>query len=126
MYGKVKTIDIRTNKTIKVYPYAQVASGETGDSVPYILNQCTRKAGTVVPTKEYYYRFYEDEPTPHKVIAVYDLDFELIAEYINIKTAIEATSVGRDSIYKQLKNKLPIKERKSPTSGLFFVWKEVN
>lgn len=126
MYGKVKIIDIFTNKTIKVYASAQIASRETGDSAPYILNQCKRKAGTKVPTKNYYYyRFVEDEPTPHNVIAVYNLDFEPVAEYFNIQTAIDATGVGRDSIYKQLKNKLPIKERKSPTSGLFFVHKEV-
>ncbi len=125
MYGKVKTIDIYTNKTIKVYTTAQIASRETGDSASYILNQCKRKAGTKVPTKNYYYRFVNDEPTTHTIIAVYNLDFELVAEYFNIQTAIDATGVGRDSIYKQLKNKLPIKERKSPTSGLFFVHKEV-
>lgn len=125
MYGKVKTIDIFTNKTIKVYASAQIASRETGDSAPYILNQCKRKAGTKVPTKNYYYRFVEDEPTPHTIIAVLDLDFEPVAEYFNLQTAIDATSVGRCSIYKQLKNKLPIKERKAPTSGLYFMYKEV-
>ncbi len=125
MYGKVKTIDIYTNKTIKVYASAQIASRKTGDSASYILNQCKRKAGTKVPTRNYYYRFAEDEPTTHTIIAVYDLDFEPVAEYFNIQTAIDATGVMRDSIYKQLKNKLPIKERKSPTSGLFFVHKEV-
>lgn len=125
MYGKVKTIDIFTNKTIKVYGSAQLASRELGDSAPYILNQCNRKAGTQVPTRNYYYRFVEDEPTPHTVIAVFDLDFEPVAEYFNIQKAIDATGVGRDSIYKQLKNKLPIKERKSPTSGLYFVKKEI-
>ena len=125
MYGRVKKIAMCTNNILKEYASAQIASRDTGDTVPYILNQCTRKGGTDVPTKNYYYRFVEDEPTPHRIVAVFDLDFEPVAEYINIKEAVKATGLNRSSVYLQLQNKLPLKERKSPSSGLFFKWKEV-
>lgn len=122
---RVNKIDMYTNKIIRTYPNAQVASEVTGDSTPYIINQCKRRGGTEVPRKEYYYRYDGDKPTPHKVIEIYDLGFEKICEYVSIKDAEFNTSVGRYSIMKQLQNKLPLKERKSPSSGLYFKWKEV-
>lgn len=125
MTKRVKKIDYCTNKTIKEYPNAQYASMDNGDSVPRILNQCSRRGGTQAPQQNYYYRWADDEPTPHKIIEVYNLDFEKIGEYISIQEAYKATSIRRESIYKQLDNKLPLKERKSPTSGLFFKWREV-
>lgn len=125
MYGKVKKIDYYTNKTIKEYQDAQRASMLNGDSVPRILNQCTRKGGTRNPRQDYYYRFVEDEPTPHKIVEVYDIDFELIRQYFSIQEACNETSVRRESIVKQLNNNLDLKERKSPSSGLYFKWKEV-
>lgn len=117
---RVNKIDMYTNKIIRTYPNAQVASEMTGDSTPYVINQCKRRGGVEMPRKEYYYRYEGDEPTPHKVIEVYDLDFEKLCEYVSIKDAEFNTSVGRYSIMKQLQNKLPLKERKSPSSGLFF------
>lgn len=126
MYGKVKKIDFYTNKTIKEYQDAQRASMINGDSVPRILNQCRRRGGVQNPQQDYYYRFVEDEPTPHSYIAVYDLDFNLVGKYFSIQDAEEKTGVMRYSIGKQLQNKLPLKERKSPTSGLYFIREEVN
>lgn len=125
MYGKVKKIDYYTNKTIKEYPDAQRASMINGDSVTMVLNQCIRKGGTQNARLEYYYRFVDDEPTEHKIIEVYDLDFELIDKYISITEACKVTSVRRESIYKQLDNTLPLKDRKVPTSGLYFKWRIV-
>lgn len=126
MYGKVKKIDYYTNKTIKIYPSPAVAGMLNGDSASRIINQCKRKGGTQNARQNYYYRWEEDEPTAHTVIDVFDLDFELIGTYINIQEACKATSVRRESIYKQLDNKLPLKERKSPSSGLFFKWRIVD
>ena len=125
MTRRVKTINYYTNETIKEYANAQYASMDTGDSVPLILNQCNRRGGTQAPQQNYYYRWSDDTPAPHKIIQIYDLDFELIGEYISIQEAYKATSIRRESIYRQLDNKLPLKERKSPSSGLYFKWKEV-
>lgn len=122
---RVNKIDMYTNKIIRTYPNAQFASEMTGDSAPYIINQCKRRGGTEIPRKEYYYRYEGEVPTPHKVIEVYDLDFEKLCEYVSIKDAEFNTSVGRYSIMKQLQNKLPLKERKSPSSGLYFKWRVV-
>lgn len=122
---KVVKYDICTNKIIRTYPNASIASEVTGDSAPYIINQCTRRGGTEIPRQPYYYRWEGDEPTPHKIIEIYDLDFEKLGEFINIKEAEENTSVGRYSIAKQLQNKLPLRERKSPSSGIYFIYKEV-
>lgn len=122
---RVNKINMYTNEIIKTYPNSSIASELTGDSAPYIINQCKRCGGTEIPRQPYYYRWEGDEPTPHKIIEIYDLDFEKLCEFINIKEAEENTSVGRYSIAKQLQNKLPLRERKSPSSGLFFVWKEV-
>ena len=123
MTKRVKKINYYTNETIKEYANAQYASMDTGDSVPRILNQCNRRGGTQAPQQEYYYRWSDDTPTPHKIVQIYDLDFELIGEYISIQEAYKATSIRRESIYKQLDNKLPLKERKSPSSGLYFKWR---
>lgn len=122
---KVVKYDIYTNKIIRTYPNASIASEVTGDSAPYIINQCKRRGGTEIPRQPYYYRWKGDEPTPHKIIEIYDLDFEKLGEFINIKEAEENTSVGRYSIAKQLQNKLPLRERKSPSSGIYFIYKEV-
>lgn len=122
---QVKKIDMYTNKIIRTYPNASIASEVTGDSAPYIINQCKRRGGTEVPRNEYYYRWLDDNPTPHKVIEIYDLDFEKLGEFVSIKDAERETSVGRYSIMKQLQNTLPLKERKSPSSGLYFVYREV-
>lgn len=122
---RVNKINMYTNEIIKTYPNSSIASELTGDSAPYIINQCKRRGGTEIPRKEYYYRWEGDTPTPHKIIEVYDLDFEKVTEYISIKEAEFDTSVGRFSIGKQLQNKLPLCERKSPSSGFYFVWKEV-
>ena len=75
--------------------------------------------------QEYYYRWLDDEPSPHKIIEVYDLDFELIAQYVSIKDAEEGTGVGRYSISKQLHNEKSMRNRKSPSSGLYFIWKVI-
>lgn len=125
MTKRVKKIDYYTNKTIKTYPNAGVASMINGDSQSRILNQCKRKGGCQAPQQNYYYRWEDDEPTPHKIIEIYNLDFEKIGEYISIQEACNDTSVRRESIYKQLENTLPLKERKSPSSGIFFKWREV-
>lgn len=122
---KVVKYDMYTNEVIRTYPNSAIASEVTGDSAPYIINQCKRRGGTKIPRQEYYYRWEGDKPTPHKIIEVYDLDFEKICEYISIKESEFNTGVGRYSIGKQLQNKLPLRERKSPSSGLYFVWKEV-
>lgn len=122
---RVKKIDYYTNKTIKVYRDTATAGMLNGDSASRVINQCKRKGGCQAPQQNFYYRYEDDEPTPHKIILCYDLDFELIDKFISIQEACEKTSVRRESIYKQLWNKLPLKERKSPTSGLYFVWKEV-
>jgi hypothetical protein len=125
MSKRVIKIDMYTNKIIRTYPNSSIASEVTGDTAPYIINQCKRRGGTEIPRQEYYYRWEGDKPTPHRIIEVYDLDFEKICEYISIKEAEFNTGVGRYSIGKQLQNKLPLRERKSPSSGLYFVWKEV-
>lgn len=125
MSKRVKKINMYTNEIIRTYPNSVIASEVTGDTAPYIINQCKRRGGTEVPRQEYYYRWEGDKPTPHKIIEVYDLDFEKICEYISIKEAEFNTGVGRYSIGKQLQNKLPLRERKSPSSGLYFKWKEV-
>lgn len=122
---KVVKYDICTNTIIRTYPNASIASEVTGDSAPYIINQCKRRGGTEIPRQPYYYRWEGDEPTPHKIIEIYDLDFEKLGEFINIKEAEKNTSVGRYSIAKQLQNKLPLRERKSPSSGIYFKWKDV-
>lgn len=122
---QVKKIDMYTNKIIRTYPNTGVASQMTGDSAPYIINQCKRKSGTEIPRKEYYYRWENDPPTPHKVIEIYDLDFEKLGEFVSIKDAERDTSVGRYSIMKQLQNTLQLRERKSPSSGIYFVYREV-
>lgn len=118
---RVNKINMYTNEIIKTYPNSSIASELTGDSAPYIINQCKRRGGTEIPRKEYYYRWEGCELSSHYVIDVYDLDFTKIGVYISIKQAEEMTGVGRYSIYKQLINKLDLKNRKSPTSGLYFV-----
>lgn len=122
---RVTKINMYTNEIVKTYPNASITSELTGDSAPYIINQCKRRGGTEIPRNEYYYRWEGDEPTPHKIIEIYDLDFEKLGEFINIKEAEENTSVGRYSIAKQLQNKLPLRERKSPSSGIYFKWRIV-
>lgn len=122
---RVNKINMYTNEIVKTYPNASIASELTGDSAPYIINQCKRRGGTEIPRQPYYYRWEGDEPTPHKIIEIYDLDFEKLGEFINITEAEKNTSVGRYSIAKQLQNKLPLRERKSPSSGIYFKWKEV-
>ena len=122
---RVNKINMYTNEIVKTYPNASIASELTGDSAPYIINQCKRRGGTEIPRNEYFYRWEGDEPTPHKIIELYDLDFEKLREFVSIKDAEYYTSVGRYNIGKQLQNKLPLRERKSPSSGLYFVWKEV-
>lgn len=122
---RVNKINMYTNEIVKTYPNASIASELTGDNAPYIINQCKRRGGTEIPRNEYYYRWEGCEPTPHKIIEIYDLDLKKLGEFINIKEAEENTSVGRYSIMKQLQNTLPLRERKSPSSGLYFVWKEV-
>ena len=122
---RVNKISMYSNEVIKTYPNSSVASELTGDSAPYIINQCKRRGGTEIPRKEYYYRYEGDKPTPHKIIEIYDLDFEKLASFVNINDAEYYTGVGRFSIGKQLQNKLPLRERKSPSSGLYFKWKEV-
>lgn len=122
MSKRVKKIDSYTNETIKEYPSAQVAGMLNGNSAPYVINQCKRKA---MGFQEYYYRWADDEPTAHKIIEVYDLDFEKVAQYVSIKDAEAGTGVGRYSISKQLHNEKSMRNRRSPSSGLYFVWKEV-
>lgn len=126
MYGKVKKIDYYTNKVIKEYRSPSVTAMLNGDSAPYVINQCKRRGGVINARQEYYYRWADDnEPNPHYYIEIYNLDFELIGKYISIQKASEATSVRRESIVKQINNPLPMRKRKSPSSGLYFVKKEV-
>lgn len=125
MSKRVKKIDSYTNEILKIYPNSGVASMLNGDSQSRVINQCKRRGGCELLQQEYYYRYENDEPTPHRIIEVLNLDFEPIAQYISIKEAEIGTSVGRYSISKQLHNPLPIKERKSPSTGLYFTYKEV-
>ena len=122
MSKRVKKINSYTNKVIKEYPDAQHAGMLNGDSTPYVINQCKRKA---MSWQEYYYRWVDDEPSSHKIIEVFDLDFEKVAQYVSIKDAEAGTGVGRYSISKQLHNEKSMRNRKSPSSGLYFIWKEV-
>lgn len=122
---EVNKISMYTNEIIKTYPNASVAGLLNGDSAPRVINQCERRGGTQLPQQGYYYRYVGDSPTPHKIIEIFDVDFEKLGEFINITEAEHYTGVGRYSISKQLQNKLPLKERKAPTSGIFFKWKEV-
>ncbi len=123
---QVNKISMYTNEIIKTYPNASVAGLLNGDSAPRVINQCERRGGTQLPQQGYYYRYVDDKPTPHKIIEIFDLDFEKLGEFINITEAEHYTGVGRYSISKQLANPLPLNERKLPSSGIYFVWKDVN
>ncbi len=122
---QVNKISMYTNEIIKTYTSASVAGMLNGDSAPRVINQCERKGGTQIPQQGYYYRYVDDSPTPHKIVEIFDADFEKLGEFINIKEAEHYTGVGRYSIGKQLANPLPLKERKAPSSGIYFVWKDV-
>lgn len=121
-------IDMCTNNILNRFGTVEECAEKLGLTYDRVYQMCENKRGLKRPQLPYYLRYEKDGTEPHRVFAVYDLDFELIDTYYNLDTVAKATGLTYQSCFKQVKNNRGIELRNraiEPTSGLYITEMEV-